>query len=75
MVYLKEDYLRPKSLTPIYPPYHQGEYLEEYFYSHYQQLEDKPEREYIDIFWSNIFVIRFGQDNHILICKTSCMTH
>ena len=41
MVYLKEDYLRPKSLTPTYPPYHQGEYLEEYFYSHYQQLEDK----------------------------------
>ena len=52
MVYLNENYLRPKSLTPTYPPYHQGEYLEEYFYSHYQQLEDKPKREYIDIFWS-----------------------
>lgn len=58
MVYLKEDYLRPKSLTPTYPPYHQGEYLEEYFYSHYQKLENKPEREYIDIFWSNIFCNR-----------------
>ena len=55
MVYLNQDYLRPKSLTPTYPPYHQGEYIEEYFYSHYQQLETKPEREYIDIFWSNIF--------------------
>jgi hypothetical protein len=55
VVYLNEEYLRPKSLTPTYPPYHQGEYLEEYFYSHYQQLETKPEREYIDIFWSNIF--------------------
>ena len=52
---MNEEYLRPKSLTPTYPPYHQGEYLEEYFYSHYQQLESKPEREYIDIFWSNIF--------------------
>lgn len=42
-------------MTPTYPPYHQGEYLEEYFYSHYNQLETKPEREYLDIFWSNIF--------------------
>ena len=55
MVYLNQDYLRPKSMTPTYPPYHQGEYLEEYFYSHYNQLETKPEREYLDIFWSNIF--------------------
>jgi hypothetical protein len=58
MVYLNEDYLRPKSLTPTYPPYHQGEYLEEYFYSQYQNLENKPQREYIDIFWSNIFCNR-----------------
>ena len=55
MVYLNEEYLRPQSLTPNYPPYHPGEYLEEYFYSLYQKLEIKPEREYIDIFWSNIF--------------------
>ena len=55
MVYLNQEQLRPKSLTPTYPPYHQGEYIEEYFYSHYQHLETKLEREYIDIFSSNIF--------------------
>ena len=55
MVYINETGLRPKSITPTYPPYHQGEYLEEYFYTAYNKLETKPEREYLDIFWSNVF--------------------
>ncbi len=55
MVYINEAYLRPKSITPTYPPYHKGEYLEEYFYTAYNKLETKPEREYLDIFWSNVF--------------------
>ena len=59
MVYLNQDYLRPKSMTPTYPPYHQGEYLEEYFYSHYNQLETKPERESWTISESTVVMVRF----------------
>lgn len=55
MVYLNEEYLRPNSLTPKYPPYHEGEYLEEYFNSQYKTIEIHSERKYIDIFWTNIF--------------------
>ena len=28
---MNDSYLRPQSTSPTYPPYHQGEYLEEYF--------------------------------------------
>lgn len=50
-----KEYLRPKALYPVYPPYHTGEYQEEYFYKRWN--EDKPqcERKYIDIFWTNLY--------------------
>jgi hypothetical protein len=48
---LKE--LRPVATYPIYPPYHQGEYLEEYFSKNYKQEYSK--RQYIDIFWTNLY--------------------
>lgn len=43
--------LRPAALYPTYPPYHTGYYLEEYFYNKYKDSN----REYIDIFWTNIY--------------------
>lgn len=50
--------LRPKAIYPIYPSYHRGPYLEEYFYQEFQKLTIKPERKYIDIFWTNIYCNR-----------------
>ena len=40
---------------PKYPPHHQDEYLEEYFYNFYQKNKDKFIEEiiYIPILWTN----------------------
>ena len=35
-----------------YPPYHTGPYLEDYFHNFYHSLENKPDREYIDVTWT-----------------------
>lgn len=55
MTYLKHPILRPKSLGPRYPPYHQGEYLEEYFFIKWNLIHDQFKQKYIDVFWTNIF--------------------
>lgn len=47
------DSLRPSSVTPKYPFYHQGPYLEEYFFLN-RKLRD-TKRKYIDVFWTNIY--------------------
>lgn len=53
MVYLIDEKLRPQANYPIYPPYHQGLYIEEYFFSKYK--EELSDRKYIDIFWTNLY--------------------
>ena len=50
--------LRPPANYPVYPPYHQGEYLEEYFYKFYLQHKeefDKTGYTLIPIFWTNVY--------------------
>ena len=47
--------LRQKALYPTYPPYHIGEYIEEYFFKRWNEENIKSDREYIDIFWTNLF--------------------
>lgn len=51
--------LRPPDNYPVYPPYHKGEYLEEYFYNFYKKNKyefDKIQYTYIPIFWTSIYV-------------------
>ena len=51
--------LRPKPDYPTYPPYHTGLYLEDYFFDFYQRNIDrfqKLKREYIPVFWTNIYL-------------------
>ncbi len=55
MALIKNDGLRPKPISPTYPPYHNGEYLEEYFFKRWNEESVKTDREYIDIFWTNNF--------------------
>lgn len=55
MVCLTSESLRQRAEYSIYPPYHDGKYLEEYFYSWYNQKQIKSSRKYIDIFWTNIY--------------------
>ena len=55
MVLMNNDVLRPASISPTYPPYHNGEYLEEYFFKRWNEENVKTDRQYIDVFWTNNF--------------------
>ena len=55
MVLIKNDVLRPASISPTYPPYHTGEYLEEYFFKRWNEENIETDRQYIDVFWTNNF--------------------
>jgi hypothetical protein len=51
--------LRVPADYPVYPPYHKGDYLEEYFYKFYikNKLEfDKTGYTLIPIFWTNVYI-------------------
>lgn len=50
--------LRPPPKYPTYPPYHTGEYLEEYFYSFYLSNKSKFDElnvTLIPVFWTNVY--------------------
>ena len=34
---MNNDALRPASISPTYPPYHTGEYIEEYFFKRWNE--------------------------------------
>ena len=56
---LLSDKVRPPASYPTYPPYHEGKYLEEYFFEFYQKnidRFDKLDRKFIPIFWTNCYV-------------------
>lgn len=57
--------LRPKALYPVYPPYHRGEYQEEYFHKRWIEDNIQSERKYIDIFWTNLYC-NTSHSGHIL---------
>jgi hypothetical protein len=50
--------LRVSATYPVYPPYHTGKYLEEYFYEYYLTNKDKFDNTgytLIPAFWTNIY--------------------
>jgi len=55
MVLMNNDALRPASISPTYPPYHTGEYIEEYFFKRWNEENIQTDRQYIDVFWTNNF--------------------
>ncbi len=55
MVYLNNENLRPIATYPIYPPYHKGKYLEEYFFEWFRKNKVDTDRKYLDVFWTNIY--------------------
>ena len=60
--------LRPQSLIPPYPNYHEGDYFEEYFFKRF--IEEFPNLsvngfKYIPIFWTNCYTNKvFGQKSY-----------
>lgn len=55
MIHTK-DSLRPHPTYPTYPPYHKGEYLEDYFYKRFSTELPKVQREYIALSWTTLYV-------------------
>lgn len=53
-----------------YPPYHNGRYMEEFFFDYWNQtdFQGKDKLCYIDIFWHNAF-LTYGRDNVIAYVK------
>lgn len=59
--------LRVPADYPTYPPYHGGDYLEEFFYKFYKKHKrefDKTGYTYIPIFWTNIYLT--NKNAHLL---------
>jgi hypothetical protein len=57
--------LRPPANYPIYPPYHKGDYIEEYFYKFYKNNKeefDKTGYTYIPIFWTNVYITNVNRE-------------
>jgi hypothetical protein len=52
-------FLRPSASYTAYPPYHDGDYLEEYFYKFYKNNKDEFDRvgyTLIPVFWTNVYI-------------------
>jgi len=59
--------LRVPASYPVYPPYHKGDYLEEYFYKFYKNNKskfDEINRTLIPIFWTNVYIT--GKNTELL---------
>lgn len=49
------DNLRPKPNYPTYPPYHNGDYIEDYFYNKFINENPIVSRNYIAISWTTLY--------------------
>ena len=59
--------LRPSANYPVYPPYHTGNYLEEYFYNFYLKNKntfDQTGYTLIPVFWTNCYIT--NNNRHLL---------
>jgi hypothetical protein len=54
VIYTRDD-LRPKPSYPTYPPYHVGDYIEDYFYNWFVQECKNISRDYIAISWTTLY--------------------
>ena len=48
-------HLRPKPNYPTYPPYHEGMYIEDYFFDYFTKNKIETDRIYIPIFWTSCY--------------------
>lgn len=46
---------RPKPEYPVYPPYHQGDYLEDYFYNKFEKENPQVDRDCIGVCWTTLY--------------------
>lgn len=66
--------LRVTADYPVYPPYHEGNYLEEYFYNFYLQNKTKFDTTgytLIPVFWTNVYIT--GKNRNLLQFYINCL--
>ena len=59
--------LRVPADYPTYPPYHKGDYLEEYFYKFYKAHKDTFDETgytYIPVYWTSVYIT--GKNKELL---------
>lgn len=61
MIYSQTS-LRPIPQYPVYPPYHIGDYLEDYFYKKFSTETEKVSRDYIGVSWTTLYCDNKRQD-------------
>ena len=54
MIYTEKQF-RPIPEYPVYPPYHKGEYLEDYFFTRFNKENPDISRNYIGISWTTLY--------------------
>lgn len=54
MIHTREDF-RPHPRYPTYPPYHTGDYIEDYFYKRFVSENPTVARDYIGISWTTLY--------------------
>ncbi len=54
MIFTKEEF-RPIPSYPTYPPYHTGDYIEDYFYNWFIKNNIQVNRDYIAISWTTLY--------------------
>lgn len=47
---------RPEPSYPVYPPYHRGPYLEDYFFQRFEQEPPDTERIFIPVGWTTCYI-------------------
>ena len=47
---------RPEPTYPVYPPYHNGDYLEDYFMKRFMEDPDGFERYFIPVGWTTSYI-------------------
>ncbi len=55
-LFKKFEKFRQKPKWPVYPPYHQGDYLEEYFIKYFEQNNLDTKRYFIPVAWSSCYI-------------------
>jgi hypothetical protein len=55
MKIITPDIFRPKPNYPVYPPYHFGLYLEDYFINEWEKSEVNSDRDFIAVSWTSYY--------------------
>ena len=60
---------RPEPIYSTYPPYHVGDYIEDYFFNYFMKSKIKTDRIYLPISWTSVYNNNGNNENNIELQK------